>query len=261
MFETVAPETYAPRSRKLFYETLPVSIAVHALAGAALLTGSLWQVTFPDQTPRLLALYSVEAVPTPPPPPPPPAAAQKQVPVAQAQPVATRVEELAPTVIPDVIPLVLPPTTEIVEQLPAATGVTGGVEGGIEGGVIGGSLEGTEGGEVGGAVGGEVGSIAPPDTVVVKRDMPLPTSPMSMVFPKYPEEARVRGWEDVVVVRYIIGKNGRVREVTILQHPQRELFAQVATKAIRNWRFRPHKKDGVPQEVIHELTIYFKLTA
>lgn len=261
MFETVAPETYAPRSRKLFYETLPLSIALHVVFGAAIVVASLWKVAFPDYSPRLMALYSVEAVPTPPPPPPPPAAAAKQIPVPQAQPVAQNVEELAPTVIPDTIPLVLPQTTNIAEAIPATTGVVGGIEGGIEGGVIGGSLEGVDGGDIGGTVGGEVGSIAPPDTVIVKRDMPLPTSPMSMVFPKYPEEARVRGWEDVVVVRYIIAKNGRVREVTILQQPQRELFAKVATKAIRNWRFRPYRKDGVPQEVIHELTIYFKLNA
>jgi protein TonB len=103
--------------------------------------------------------------------------------------------------------------------------------------------------------------VAPPDTVIVKRDMPLPTAPMSMVFPKYPDEARVRGWEDVVVVRYVIGKDGRVREVTVLSRPEREIFEKTAVKAIRNWRFRPHKVNGVPQEIVHELTIFFKLEA
>lgn len=259
MFETVAPETYAPRSRKLFYETLPLSLALHAAFGAAFLVISLWEVNFPAGSPRLMTLYRIEAVPPPPPPPPPPAAAPKQIPVQQVQ-LSPKLQELAPTVIPDQIPLVLPQTVQVVEELPP-TGLTGGVEGGIEGGVVGGSTEGEDGGEIGGTVGGEVGSIAPPDTVIVKRDMPLPTSPMSMVFPKYPEEARVRGWEDLVIVRYIIGKDGRVREVTILQQPQRELFAKVATKAIKNWRFRPYRKDGVPQEVVHELTIYFKLNA
>ena len=30
MFETVVPETFAKRSKKIFYETLPVSLAVDA---------------------------------------------------------------------------------------------------------------------------------------------------------------------------------------------------------------------------------------
>ncbi|MFP5246736.1 MAG: energy transducer TonB [Thermoanaerobaculia bacterium] len=259
MFETVAPETFVPRSRKIFYETLPLSIAVHAAAAVAIVVVGAWKVQFPTHTPKLLALYRLEEAPTPPPPPPPPAAAPKRVPVQQA-PVA-KMPDVAPTVIPDFIPLV-PLKEAPLPEVPLVTdGVVGGIEGGIEGGVAGGTLDGVEGGEVGGMDGGIVGSVAPPDTVIVKRDMPLPTAPMSMVFPKYPEEARVRGWEDVVIVRYIIGKDGRVREVIVLDRPQREIFEKVTLKAIKNWRFRPHKKDGVAQEVIHELTIYFKLTA
>ena len=30
-------------------------------------------------------------------------------------------------------------------------------------------------------------------------------------------------------------------------------------KAIKNWRFRPLVKDGERQEVVHELTIYYRL--
>jgi protein TonB len=259
MFETVAPEKFLPRSRKLYYETLPVSLAAHGLVVGVLLFSHIWKVEFPIVTPKLVALYSLEAMPTPPPPPPPPAAAARRQPVPDT-PRPVRMEEVAPTVIPDFIPLV-PPTETL---LPPVEGVIDGVEGGVEGGVVGGSITGVEGGTLGGVEGGTVGGVGegpPPDTVVVKRDMPLPTAPMSMVFPKYPEEARVRGWEDMVVVRYIIGKNGRVREVIVLDHPQRELFEKVTVKAIKNWRFRPHKVDGVAQEVIHELTIYFRLEA
>ena len=259
MFETVAPESFVPRSRKAMYESLPVSIAVHAAAAAAILVASTWQVAFPTHSPRMLAMYNLEELPTPPPPPPPPAAAQKQV--VQQQPVTqVKTEEVAPTVIPDVIPLVLPQNTEP-PPVEVVEGVVGGVEGGIEGGVAGGSIDGVDGGEIGGTVGGVVGSVGPPDTVVVKRDMPLPTAPMSMVFPKYPEQARQQGWEDMVLVRYVIGKDGRVREVTILHRPQREIFEKTVVKAIKNWRFRPHKKDGVAQEIVHELTIFFKLEA
>jgi periplasmic protein TonB len=261
MFETVAPEKFAPRSRKLFYETLPVSIALHALAGLAIAATTLWSVEFPDQSPPLMALYSLTSAPTPPPPPPPPPAAKRVV--TQQVKQIVKMPDVAPTFIPEEIPTVVATSSEPVQDIgPVAEGVEGGIEGGVEGGVVGGEIGGVEGGSVGGVVGGTVGAtLAPPDTVVVKRDAPLPMAPMSMVFPKYPDEARIRGREDVVVVRYIIGKNGRVREVIVLDHPEHAEFETVTVKAIRNWRFKPHKVNGVAQEVIHELTVFFKLNA
>jgi protein TonB len=263
MFESVAPEKFLPRSRKVFYESLPVSIAAHALVGAAVLLGQVWDVDFPTETPRLLALYRLEEAPLPPPPPPPPP------PAATARPVPRIIPknlELAPTVVPEEIPVVTnTPVEPAPETLPIDPNAvyTEGVEGGVEGGVTGGTIGGQLGGQVGGQLGGVVSDadVPPPDTVVVKRDMPLPMAPMSMTFPKYPDDARVRGWEDRVIVRYVIGKDGRVREVTVLSRPERELFEKITVKAIRGWRFRPYKKDGVAQEVIHELTIFFKLEA
>lgn len=259
MFETVAPETFVPRSRKVFYESLPVSIAIHALAIAAIIGAGLWKVTFPDQSPPLMALYNLTAAPTPPPPPPPPAAAKLTAPKVQTP--VRMPENVAPTMIPEEIPQVLPSST-LAEIAPVTAGVEGGVEGGIEGGVVGGDLEGVEGGVIGGVVGAvPVADVAPPDTVIIRRDQPLPMAPLSQVYPRYPEEARIRGQQDMLVVRYIIGKNGRVREVIVLQKPEREVFEKVTVHAIRNWRFRPFMKDGVAQEVQHELTVFFKLNA
>lgn len=258
MFESVSPETFAPRSRRVFYETLPVSIALHAAAALAILTASVWQVTFPTQSPRMTTLYSLAEMPSPPPPPPPPAAAAKAQAVA-VQRVEPKLEDIvAPTVIPEDIPMVsqLPLVADAIPE-----GVVGGVEGGVAGGVVGGSPGGVEGGEIGGTVGGVIGSVsnAPPNTVVIERDRPLPMLAMSKVYPSYPEEARMRGWEDVLVVRYVVGKNGRVKEVKVLGPPERRQFADTTVKAIRHWRFRPLIKDGQAQEVVHELTVYFKL--
>lgn len=258
MFETVAPETFAPRSRKVFYETLPVSIAVHAIAVCGVLLASVWQVTFPNNSPKLTMLYSlVSELPSPPPPPPPPAAPPKVAQVQPAMPEEQKPDEIvAPTIIPDFIPpQQLPIVTEVME------GVVGGVEGGVAGGVIGGSAGGVTGGDIGGEIGGVLGSlaIAPANTVVVERDKPLPMVAMSKVYPQYPEEARIRGWQDELIVRYVIGTNGRVKEVIVLGKPERELFTEATLKAIRHWRFRPMVKDGQAQEVVHELTVYFRL--
>jgi protein TonB len=259
MFESVAPEIFVRRSRKLLYETLPLSIALHGVIVVAVMTATSWNVVFPTQTPKMAMMYNLEDLPTPPPPPPPPAPPKRVDTPQQVRPVMK--EDLAPTVIPDEIPLVLPQVPQPVQA--EVTDAVGGVEGGVEGGVIGGDVQGVQGGEIGGVIGGDVGSIGttPPDTVVIKRDMPLPTAPMSMVYPAYPDDARVRGYEDTVVVRYIIGRDGRVREVIVLSRPEHEVFETITVKAIRHWRFRPYKKDGVAQEIVHELTIYFRLQA
>lgn len=260
MFESVAPEIFVRPSRKLLYETLPVSIALHGVLAVAIITATSWKVVFPTQTPKMAMMYRIEDTPTPPPPPPPPAPPKRVDAPQQVRPVMK--ENLAPTIIPDEIPIVLPQVPQAVQADVVDT--AGGVEGGVEGGVAGGDVQGIAGGEIGGIVGGTVGSIGnapPPDTVVVKRDMPLPTAPMSMVYPAYPDDARVRGYEDTVVVRYTIGKDGRVREVIVLSRPEREVFEKITVKAIKHWRFKPYKKDGVAQEIVHELTIYFRLQA
>src|ERR1043166_8327013 len=80
MFETVVPETFIKRSKKVFYETLPVSIAAHAIAITGVLLGAIWNVGFPDHSPHLVAAYSLTALPDPPPPPPPPPAAVQPAP-------------------------------------------------------------------------------------------------------------------------------------------------------------------------------------
>src|ERR1051325_385532 len=72
MFETFVPETVGKRSKKVFYETLPVSLAAHGIAIAGVLLSTVWQVGFPDHSPHLSTAYSLTSVPEPPPPPPPP---------------------------------------------------------------------------------------------------------------------------------------------------------------------------------------------
>jgi TonB family protein len=261
MFETVAPEITAPRSRKLFYESLPMSLFAHAAVGAILLVGSTWEVSFPNESPRQHMMYALEMLPTPPPAPPAPAARQvaPEKPVAEERTVKPD-EIVAPTIIPDLIPDV--PVMEAVEHS-VGEGTSGGAAVAGWTGPVG--EGGTGDSELGvpGGVEGSVGEQLPPNTVLVKRHQQLPRSmtPMSMVYPFYPEEARMRGWEDAVTVRYTIGRDGRVKSVEVLDPPQRPLFEPVVVKAIRHWRFRPLFKEGVAQEVVHELVVYFKLAA
>jgi protein TonB len=253
MFETVAPARFYKPSRKALYEALPFSIAVHAMAGIVALLANVWTVAFPNQSPAQIVAFSV-AEPPPPPPPPPllaqPKPVQEQMPVVQK---ATQVQ-LAPTIIPDTIPEVAP--TPVVAE-PVIEGAVDPTEG-VAGGVFGGVAQGQVGGEIGGTIGGIVGNVIP-DRVVIERDKTLPMFPLSQTYPGYPENARVRLWEDSLVVRYVIGKDGRVKQVEVIQPPEHEMFVDNTVRAIRTWRFRPLIKDGKRQEVVHELTVYYRL--
>ncbi|HEX6179500.1 MAG TPA: TonB family protein [Thermoanaerobaculia bacterium] len=255
MFETVAPEKFQKRSRKALYEALPLSIAFHAaVAGGALIAG-VWTIAFPQNSPAQVMSFTVSELPPPPPPPPPPPKPLQAQQVA-VKPVEMPKEIVAPTVIPEEIPVIVP--TTLVAAIADAS--PQGVEGGIPGGDIGGVIGGVSGGDIGGIIGGVTGGVVTePDRVVVERDRPLPMYPLSQVYPAYPEEARLRAWEDQLVVRYVIGKDGRVKEVTIISPPERGIFAEPTIKAIRHWRFRPMIKDGERQEVVHELTVFYKL--
>jgi protein TonB len=259
MFETVAPQHFVKKSRRVFYESLPISLLLHAIVIGAVFLTLLWNVSFPDQSPRVMVAYSLLAAPPPPPPPPPPPAAPKAI-VQPTQPVEIPKEIVAPTVIPDTIPMV----SNQLPKVDTTAGVTGGVEGGIEGGVVGGAIGGVVGGDLGGLVGGTTGGVgnATPvaETIIhIERDKPLPMHPISQVYPIYPNRERLSHLEDSLVVRYLIGTNGRVKEVTVISHAERKVFEEVAVKAIRNWRFRPLIKDGQAKEVEHELTVNFRL--
>lgn len=158
-------------------------------------------------------------------------------------------EIVAPNVIPDTIP-------DVVEQLPPPSDVIG-VEGGVEGGI--------EGGQVGGVLGGEPDSVVlepPPDDgrIHIARDQPLELPVDSQTYPIYPGIAVKNRWEDSLVVRYVIGRNGRVKEVTIVRPPKQKVFEEPTLEAIRTWRFRRRIPRGEEaKDIVHELTVYFKL--
>lgn len=158
-------------------------------------------------------------------------------------------ELMAPTIIPEEIPEVLPLAVQA-----SFSGIEGGVEGGVEGG------------EMGGVVGGTIGGVTeekpkgPTDPSGLYRaelDLPKPFF-TSQVFPQYPENARLRGIEGIVIVDYVIGKDGRVREVRVLQDPNPDL-TKAAVSAIKKWRVKPTVVDGELVEVIHKLSIIFEL--
>jgi protein TonB len=84
------------------------------------------------------------------------------------------------------------------------------------------------------------------DTVYTKVDenpVPVKTPP-----PKYPDSLKREGVSGVVAVQIIIDETGVVSSSSILKssHPD---FEKPALDAVRNWKFKPAKKDGAAVKV------------
>jgi len=242
MFETVATER---RDKHVAYETLPISIALHGAAFAAAVIIALWNVVFPTHSPRLMRPYALVS----PDPPLPVAIKLSSVAAPMPKVVHNAPEEVAPTVIPDVIPTMNAMRSLSIFEPASQQGGVGDSGGGSADGLIGGALEGVPGG------------IPLPDDgrVHIDRDKPLPLVAIYREYPDYPERERLAGKQATVVVRYVIGKDGWIRQLDILLHAEQAAFDEATLKALRMWRFQPMLQDGKPVEVVHELTVIYQL--
>jgi TonB family protein len=79
--------------------------------------------------------------------------------------------------------------------------------------------------------------------------------------PLYPEIARVRGYEGIVLVSAEILPNGRVGKVKIRKSSGYAILDQSAIQAVKPWKFEPAKKSGNPFTAWVELPIKFILNS
>jgi protein TonB len=107
------------------------------------------------------------------------------------------------------------------------------------------------------------------DSLVVETD--IDTSPASDEFivvdeepvrvsidpPVYPDVARAAGVEGTVLVRVLVGKNGRVKDVIFIDGP--EALKKAAQDCARTAVFRPALVDHKPLEVWVNMPVTFKL--
>ena len=80
---------------------------------------------------------------------------------------------------------------------------------------------------------------------------------ISRVEPAYPELARQIRLEGTVVIRAVIGRDGRVESAEVVSGHQ--LFVRAALDAILQWRYRPTLLNGQPVEVETLITVIFRL--
>ena len=116
---------------------------------------------------------------------------------------------------------------------------------------------GMDGGVTGGT-GGVVTPYEPPRTPVT---IGAKVDPRYARFlqPDYPPGERRMGREGKVVVRVLVGIDGRVAKVELLSAVSDAFFAATRKQALEKWRFTPATRDGVPQEDWRTMTVTFVL--
>lgn len=78
------------------------------------------------------------------------------------------------------------------------------------------------------------------------------------VRPKYPSDLRKKGITGDVIVHIVVSSSGDVAEAEVIDSPN-EQFSEAALEAVRQWKFEPGQKDGVPVAVRLKFPIQFRL--
>jgi len=203
---------------------------------------------YTEALPKTMMATMLTAPPPPPPPPPPPAVAQ----IVHVKPQA-HLMDAGKLVAPKVIPREVKIIKEDAEPDMASVGMTGGVPGGVAGGSMGGVL--------GGVIGGMGGAPPPPKP---HQSGPLRVGGnvqaariVNRVQPVYPPLARQTRISGTVRLHAIIGKDGAIKELEVLNgHP---LLQQAALDAVRQWRYQPTLLNGEAVDVDTTIDVIFSL--
>ena len=77
--------------------------------------------------------------------------------------------------------------------------------------------------------------------------------------PNYPEASRRRGEQGVVRVELLVDPSGRVVDVRVLESSGFSTLDAEAVKTVRDWRFRPAQRGGLPVAGSITTAVHFRL--
>lgn len=253
MFESALLEKHHAIQNRRKSATLMSLILEAVIIGVVVIIPLLITQALP--TPKLATML---VAPPPPPPPPPPAPAAAKVKTAttatatKAPVVKVNKADLSELRTPTKIPKNIDMRPEAAPAAaPSMAGVTGGVPGGVQGGMAGGVL--------GGVLSSDVGNMpAKPKLVKVSQGVSegLLVHKVTPQYPPIAKQARVQG---SVVLRAVIGKDGKVENVQA--ESGSALLASAAVNAVKQWRYKPYVLNGTPVDVETTVTVNFRLAA
>ena len=77
--------------------------------------------------------------------------------------------------------------------------------------------------------------------------------------PDYPSEAKANNISGKVIVKFVVTKEGKAKDYSIIDSVPPGVFDESALAAIKEYRFTPALKDGIPVDVVVHLPITFGL--
>jgi serine/threonine-protein kinase len=89
-------------------------------------------------------------------------------------------------------------------------------------------------------------------------DIVTPPIRIRAISPEYPTVARAAALEGDVVVEAIVGADGKVSDVRVLQavHP---VLDEAARKAVQQYEYTPGRRNGIPESAVLRITVSFRL--
>jgi TonB family protein len=73
--------------------------------------------------------------------------------------------------------------------------------------------------------------------------------PQVRIEPEYPPQAKDRGIEGWVLFQFTVTREGRVKDVVILDSQPKGIWDRATSARVSNWRYQPALKDGKPVEI------------
>jgi protein TonB len=217
--------------------TLPLSIAAHAAALAAVLVIPLVAAGDLPAIRRAITFGDIEIMPVAPPPPR----------LRTARPPAAHVEAPARAAAPvDPPPAIGPERIEASESAIDIAGDPNGVDGAIP-------------------IDSDRTFVPPPPPQPERPTGPIRpggriVAPQRIVYvqPVYPSIAQSAGIEGRVVIQAIVGPSGEVTDVRVVKSVG--FLDDAALAAVRRWKYTPTLLNGTPVSVLLTVSVDFKLS-
>ena len=107
----------------------------------------------------------------------------------------------------------------------------------------------------------------PPADATLKQKVPGPNDAQGVTSglvvkrtkPAYPSKSRRRHEQGVVTLADVIGKDGKIHDLEVLDSPS-PLLAESAVNAVSKWEYKPYFLNGEPVEVDSIVSVVYKLS-
>lgn len=91
------------------------------------------------------------------------------------------------------------------------------------------------------------------------KEKDIPPKVIKYYPPRYPISAKIKNIEGKVIVKFVITKEGAVRDIEVIESFPDGVFDEAAIKSIEKYRFKPATKNGEPLDVTAKMPIEFTL--